>query len=111
MGWRAYLRHLDYILIVATLALIAYGVMMIYFATRHDVDGRPLYFVTQQLVAVVVGMVAAVVVSLLDYEIYRRFQWVMYAFAVLILVLVLPFGQVVNGERRWIDLGFQSFQP
>jgi len=111
VGWRAYLRHLDYILIVATLALIAYGVMMIYFATRHDVDGRPLYFVTQQLVAVVVGMVAAVVVSLLDYEIYRRFQWVMYAFAVLILVLVLPFGQVVNGARRWIDLGFQSFQP
>jgi rod shape determining protein RodA len=35
----------------------------------------------------------------------------MYAFAVFILVVVLPFGEVVNGARRWIDLGFQSFQP
>jgi len=111
VDWRAYLRHLDYLLIVATLGLIAYGVTMIYFATRHDHEGQPLYFVTQQLIAVVVGLVAAAVVSLLDYEIYRRFQWVMYAFAVFILVMVLPFGQVVNGARRWIDLGFQSFQP
>jgi rod shape determining protein RodA len=111
VDWRAYLRHLDYILIAATLGLIAYGVTMIYFATRHDIEGQPLHFVIQQLVAVVVGLVAAVVVSLLDYEIYRRFQWVMYAFAVFILAVVLPFGQVVHGARRWIDLGFQSFQP
>ncbi|MCX6371969.1 MAG: rod shape-determining protein RodA [Actinobacteria bacterium] len=111
MNWRAYLRHLDYILIVATLGLVAYGLTMIYFATRHDMDGRPLYFVIKQLVAVVVGLVAGAVVSLLDYEIYRRFQWLLYVFAVFILVLVLPFGQVVNGARRWIDLGFQSFQP
>ncbi len=90
MDWRAYLRHLDYILIAATLGLIAYGVTMIYFATRHDIDGRPLYFVTQQLVAVVVGVVAAAVVSLLDYEIYRRFQWLMYAFAVFILRSCCP---------------------
>ena len=111
MDWRAYLRHLDYILIAATLGLIVYGVTTIYFATRHDIDGRPMYFVTQQLVAVAVALVAAAVVSLLDYEIYRRFQWVMYAFAVFILVVVLPFGEVVNGARRWINLGFQSFQP
>jgi rod shape determining protein RodA len=111
VDWRAYFRHLDYILIAATLGLIAYGVTMIYFATRHDIDGRPLHFVTQQLVAVVVGVVAAAVMSLLDYEIYRRFQWLMYAFAVFILLIVLPFGQVVHGARRWIDLGFQSFQP
>lgn len=111
MDWRAYLRHLDYILIAATLGLIAYGVTMIYFATRHDIEGQPLYFVTQQLVAVGVGLVAAAVVSLLDYEIYRRFQWLLYAFAVLSVALVLPFGEVVHGARRWINLGFQSFQP
>jgi len=111
VDWRTYLRHLDYILIAATLGLIVYGVTMIYFATRHDIDGQPLFFVIKQLVAVVVGLVAAAVVALLDYEIYRRFQWVLYALAVFILVIVLPFGQVVNGARRWIDLGFQSFQP
>ena len=111
MDWRAYLRHLDYILIAATAGLVAYGVLTIYYATRHDITGSPLAYVSQQLVAVVVGLVAAAVISLLDYEIYRRFQWLLYAFAVLSVALVLPFGEVVHGARRWINLGFQSFQP
>jgi rod shape determining protein RodA len=111
VDWRAYFRHFDYLLILATAGLIVYGVTMVYFATRHDIEGVPFYYVRQQLIAVVVGIVAAVVVSLLDYEIYRRFQWLLYAVAVLIVVVVLPLGENVNGATRWIDLGFTRFQP
>ncbi len=109
--WRSYLRHLDYLLILATAGLITYGITMIYFATREDVAGAPLYFVRQQLIAVAVGVVLALVASVLDYELYRRFQWLLYAIAVLIVALVLPLGEVVNGATRWIDLGFTRFQP
>jgi rod shape determining protein RodA len=111
VDWRAYLRHLDYLLLLATAGLIVYGVAMIYFATRHDIDGAPFYYVRQQLIAVAVGLMAAVVVSLLDYELYRRFQWLLYALAVFIVVAVLPLGENVNGATRWINLGFTRFQP
>jgi rod shape determining protein RodA len=111
VDWRAYLRHLDYLLLLATAGLIVYGVTMIYFATRHDVEGVPFYYVRQQLIAVAVGLAAAAVVSLLDYELYRRFQWLLYALAVLIVVAVLPLGENVNGATRWIDLGVTRFQP
>ena len=111
MDWRSYLRHLDYILLAATAAIIAYGVSLVYFATRHDITGQPLYYVGQQLVAVVVGLVVAVVISLIDYELYRRFQWLIYAFAVFTVAAVLPLGVVVNGARRWIDLKVTTFQP
>jgi rod shape determining protein RodA len=111
VDWRGYLRHLDYLLILATAGLITYGIIMVYFASRHDIAGHPLYYVRQQVVALVVGLVAAVVTSVLDYELYRRFQWLLYAVAVLIVVLVLPLGQNVNGATRWIDLGFTRFQP
>jgi rod shape determining protein RodA len=111
VGWRGYLRHFDYLLILATAGLITYGVTMVYFASRHDIAGHPLYYVRQQLIALVVGLLAAVVVSLLDYGIYRRFQWLLYALAVLMVVLVLPLGENVNGATRWIDLGFTRFQP
>ena len=46
----------------------------------------------------------ALVVSVLDYEHYRRFQWLLYAFAVLIVVAVLPLGENVTARPRWIDL-------
>lgn len=111
VDWRTYLRHLDYLLILATAGLVVYGVTMIYFASRHDISGHPLYYVRQQLVAVAVGLVAAVAISLLDYEIYRRFQWLLYTVAVAIVIAVLPLGQNVNGATRWIDLGFTRFQP
>jgi rod shape determining protein RodA len=109
--WRGYLRHLDYLLILVTAGLIGYGVLMIYFATRHDVAGHPFVYVRQQLLALVVGAITAVVVSALDYELYRRFQWLLYAIAVVIVVAVLPLGENVHGATRWIDLGITRFQP
>ena len=111
IDWRGYLRHLDYLLILATAGLIVYGVLMIYFATRHDFAGHPFIYVRQQLLALVVGVIAAAVVSVLDYEIYRRFQWVLYALAVFMVVAVLPLGENVNGATRWINLGVTRFQP
>jgi rod shape determining protein RodA len=111
IDWRGYLRHLDYLLILATAGLIAYGVLMIYFATRHDFAGQPFVYVRQQLLALVVGVIAAAVVSVLDYEIYRRFQWLLYALAVFMVVAVLPLGENVHGATRWINLGVTRFQP
>ncbi len=111
VDWRAYLRHLDYLLLLATAGLIVYGVTMIYFATRQDIDGAAFYYVRQQLIAVAVGLLVAIVASLLDYDLYRRFQWLLYALAVFIVVAVLPLGENVNGATRWIDLGFTRFQP
>lgn len=111
ISWRDYLRHLDYVLVAATVGLITYGTIMIYFATREDITGAPLYYVKSQLTAVVLGVVVGVVMSMLDYEVFRRFQWLLYGLAVLLVLIVLPFGQVVNGAKRWIDLGFTGFQP
>jgi rod shape determining protein RodA len=111
LDWRTYLRHLDYVLILATAGLIAYGITMIYFATRHDIDGAPYYYVHQQLIAVAVGVALAVVVSLIDYEMYRRFQWFLYAAAIVLVAAVLPLGENIKGATRWFNLGFTSFQP
>ena len=110
--WRAYLRHVDYILLAATAGLVAYGITVIYFATRHDITGAPLYFVRQQSLALVLGVAAATVVTLIDYEVYRRFQWIFYAVSVLLLAAVLLLGVTVNGATRWFNLGIiKSFQP
>ena len=48
-----------------------------------------------------------------DYRRLERFVVPLLAasFVLLVLVLVPPFGQEINGTRRWLRLGPVSFQP
>jgi len=57
------------------------------------------------------GAGAAVGLCLVDYHTLARWSLVAYWSAVLLLVLVLFFGTVRFGARRWFDLGFFSLQP
>ena len=57
------------------------------------------------------GICLATVVCLVDYHTLARWAMMAYWGAVLPLVLVLFFGAVRFGARRWFDLGFFSLQP
>ncbi len=112
LPWRSYLRHVDYILLLVAAGLIVYGCTMIYFATRHDLASKPTYYLQQQILFAVVGVVAMIAVSALDYEVYRRWQWALYAFAVFTIAAVYVLGPITRGSRRWIPLGpLPAFQP
>ena len=111
MDWRAYLRHFDYLLLTVALVTVAYGVTMIYFATRNDIAGDSFYYARGQVSYAVAGLVALFVVAAIDYEVYRRWQWALYAFVVLSIAAVYLVGSVTRGSRRWIELPFFNFQP
>lgn len=111
MDVRSYLRHLDYLLLLGVVAIVVYGVVVIYFATRNDVEGEPLYYVRAQIVNAALGLVLLLVVALVDYEVYRRWQWALYAFVVLSIAAVYLVGTVTRGSRRWIELPFFNLQP
>lgn len=65
----------------------------------------------KQIFGVIVGSIMMLVVSLIDYVWVLNLYWIIYAGAVGSLGMVLLIGQRVNGARRWIDLGFTTFQP
>ena len=111
MDLRAYLRHLDYTLLFAALCLIGYGVAMIFFATGNDVEGDALAYARPQVVNALAGLVLLGIVSLIDYEVYRRWQWALYAFTVVSIAAVYVVGSVTRGSRRWIELPFFNLQP
>ncbi len=111
MGWRGYLRHLAYLLLVVTLGVIAFGVVVVYFATHLDVEGQPGYYAVQQGVYALVGLVALLAIAAVDYEHYRRWQWAAYGVLVLSIAAVYLVGSVTRGSRRWIELPFFNIQP
>jgi rod shape determining protein RodA len=106
----AILRSLDWILLAAVGALVAYGLWILDAVTRNDVPGSPDYFVVRQGVNVALGLVALTAAALVNPEVYRRLRKPLYVALLAILVLVFVADQI-RGTNRWIEVGFFRFQP
>jgi rod shape determining protein RodA len=107
----AFFRHLDYLLLLATGTLVAYGLWVLEAVTRNDVPGDPDYYVFRQLVYVAVGVVLFAAAAAVDPEVYRKFRVPLYGLAIVLLLAVFALAEEVRGSKRWIEIGFFNFQP
>src|SRR5919199_990591 len=107
----AFLRHLDYLLLAAAGALIAYGMWVLSSVTADDIPGDPNYYVVRQGFNVALGAVALAVVVAISPDVYRRYRKLLYAGGIGMMAVVFVAATAVRGSRRWIDLGFFRFQP
>lgn len=64
---------------------------------------------SKQILGVIIGFTAMIVVSLIDYMWIMNFYWVLYALSIIMLAAVKLFGENVNGATRWIKVGFIQF--
>ena len=71
---------------------------------------NPYHFLQRHLINIAVGLVAFGICFKYDYHTWRRFMPYILGFSLFALIFVLWKGRLVNGARRWIDLGF-TFQP
>ena len=98
-----HLKDYKFNLVVLVIALSILGVLAV--GSAKEV------YQSRQIVGMIIGIIAMVIVSLIDYVWVLNFYWIFYVFVVLILGAVLVIGDKVNGATRWIDLGFTTFQP
>jgi len=97
----------------AVLALVTYGLFLLYSATHADTNiSSPFYYVRSQAVGLVLGFVLLIIISLSDYRWVRRFRTYIYGanLLVLLLTLVIGSGSQEVGANRWIELPFFSLQ-
>ncbi|MDP3994442.1 MAG: putative lipid II flippase FtsW [bacterium] len=78
-----------------------------------SVFGDRYYFTKQQLVWVIIGLVALFASSVFNYKIWSKITTPLFLFNLLLLILVLipGVGVKVLGARRWISIGSFYFQP
>lgn len=107
------LRHFDWLLVGAAIAITAIGLVMIYSTTHQRIPGDPYYFVKRQVLFAGLGLVAMIVVLLIDYRRMRDYSMVFYGGTVVLLVAVLaPVGSNVKGHQAWFQLpGGFTLQP
>jgi cell division protein FtsW len=106
----------DPLLFGVVLALLSIGVVMVYSASAIMAAERfhdPFFFLKKQLFWAVLGFGALWLAMRTDYRRFERLvtPLLLAALILLVLVLVPPLGQEINGTRRWLRLGPVSFQP
>lgn len=80
-----------------------YGVALIYSATRYQGSIRS---VIVQLAALAIGICLYIFLSMVDVEILvKQWKWIV-AFNALMILLLLPFGRTVDGNRAWLRFPF-----
>ncbi|WP_033217051.1 rod shape-determining protein RodA [Kitasatospora phosalacinea] len=110
------LRRLDWIMILAALALSLIGSLLVWSATRGRdslTHGDPQYFLYRHLTNLVIGIGLCAAVILLGTRRLRTAVPFIYLAVVLMLFAVLsPLGSTINGAHSWIQFGGGfSIQP
>lgn len=110
------IKKADKRLFLLTLTLTVLGLLIVADASSpaalSNFSDRFYYF-KQQALWGLLGIVALIVVSNINYRIWERVAVPFFAASILSLVLVLipGIGVKVMGARRWIIIGSNSFQP
>ncbi|MEX2100414.1 MAG: rod shape-determining protein RodA [Acidimicrobiia bacterium] len=107
------IRHFDFMLLFAVLAITLLGILMIYSSTHRRLPGDDLYFVKRQVMFFAMGIVAMMLVIAIDYRKFRDLSMFAYFGTVGVLVLVLaPVGSNIKGQQAWFQLpGGFTLQP
>ena len=110
---------LDQALIWVTVALLAWGLVMVYSASIAIPQNPKFekYTATHFLIRHVISLAVAFVVALIAFQTpvatwEKLAPWLFVVSLLLLVVVLIPHvGKGVNGAKRWIPLGITGFQP
>lgn len=108
-------KKMDFGMLITIIILLCAGIVMVasassYYALSNYENSN--YFLVRQLVFGIVGFIAMLIISKIDYKKYKRWGYLFYILCLILLILVLtPLGQTRNGAKRWLGFGALVFQP
>ena len=112
-------RRADLPFLVITLTLLGVGVVMVlsasfasaYYDLQGETGHNPVYFFSRQAIFAAAGVCVMLIASRIPMRVYRACALPLLLVSIASLAAVLVIGTAVNGARRWISLGFTTFQP
>lgn len=102
----------DYMVLFVVILLVLFGIVMIFSSsyyramTTEDFQNDMLFFVKKQFRNGLFGFVGMFIMANFPYRHLRRFTLPAYIVGCILLLLLIPFGTVANGQKRWL-WGFQ----
>lgn len=109
-------KNLGLYLFFVALALILFGLIMIYSASSIWAEYKfddPFKYVKHQALFIFIGIILVYIISKINYKIYYEKASIIFLISVILLILVLipGIGSVRNGSRSWFGIGSFGIQP
>jgi cell division protein FtsW len=104
----------QHLLVLVTLALVAFGLVMVYSATSAPAalaKTDPMSYLKKQGIYALIGVALMMTAARFDYRRLRLLAPGLVLLALSGCLAVLVIGSRINGARRWIEVGPATFQP
>ena len=98
-------KHINVRLFIWLYALLILGLNVIASATKYD------HYEQKQLLGIILGSVAIIVLTLIDYHFILKFYWLIYFLNLALLIGVKFVGENVKGAQRWVNVAGIQIQP
>lgn len=108
--------NMDFGMFVITIILLCIGLVMVASASSYHsliYYGNSNELFNRQLIFAILGIIAMVIISRIDYRKYKKWSYLAFIIASILLLLVItPLGLSRNGAQRWLGVGETlQFQP
>lgn len=105
---------IDWSILIIVYILVFIGILMIFSASSVQaqiLNNSSTHFLKKQCIYVFLGTIALIIVSNIDYRIYKKNVFLIYFINIVLLVLTLsPLGVTINDAQRWIGIGSFTLQ-
>ena len=98
--------HIDIPLLLGVVVLCIIGLFILYSAGGQDID-----LVYRQAIKLTIALVGMLIIAQLPPAEIERWSLWLFLFGIVLLVLVLFYGDIGKGAQRWLDLKLFRFQP
>lgn len=106
---------IDFTIVITILLLLGIGLVMVLSASSPSAlaeSGNSYAYFSKQLIFAILGIIAMVFISKIDYRFYQKFYKHAWWISLALLAAVILIGKEVNGAKRWIYVTETlSFQP
>ena len=105
----------DSVVFYTTMTLVFFGIIMVFSASYIQSSFKhndPYFFLKKDLIFATLGFIGMMILSNIDYKLWKKYATHICVIATVFLILVLtPLGIEANGAQRWLGVGSATFQP
>lgn len=105
---RRLIQNFGWGIFLITLGFLIIGLINLYSSSYQT----ELSAFKKQLIWSIIGLIGMILLSLLDYKLFKRYTFHIYILSIFLLIFVLIVGKEVSGSKSWISVGqYLTIQP